>query len=233
MAIENATYINQLNGRYPRDADLIKEGAAHMRLIKDVLRYTFTNITGEVSATQATLNDIATKTYVDDLIANRFDVTYPVGSVYFCMDAISPATKFGGVWSLLTGDASITFGDGTLQDGILSGDNAPVVPLPDHSHTINHDHPNTRFATNTDTHNHAQQSSTVTTSSPFQSSIDPQSGSSPSGRLGGTTASDSHAHYVDVNLPAYNGTSGSAGTAGATLDVRGSRISINVWHRVS
>ena len=58
----------------------------------------------------------------------------PVGSVVFRMDSLNPADIYGGSWSLITGDASVSFGDGTVQSGSVIGDNQETITLPAHSH---------------------------------------------------------------------------------------------------
>lgn len=154
--------------------------------------------------------------------------TMDVGSVVFRMDSKNPSTIYGGVWELITGDANITLGDGSDLNGLISGINDPVVPLPQHSHTIDHNHPSA--TTNTDTHSHTQYVG--------------QSGSGSSSRSGwnitgsfnrqssfGQTSTDSHNHTVD--LPNFSGNSGNAGVSDAKVDVRGARLALNVWKRVS
>jgi microcystin-dependent protein len=59
MALESATYIDDLNTANPAPTDLIGQGDDHIRLIKAVLKATFPNITGPMTATQADLNSIA------------------------------------------------------------------------------------------------------------------------------------------------------------------------------
>jgi hypothetical protein len=58
MALESATYVNQLNSAFPASTDLLAQGDDHIRLIKSVLQATFPNITGAVTATQGDLNDL-------------------------------------------------------------------------------------------------------------------------------------------------------------------------------
>ena len=60
MALETATYIDGLVKENPTGSDSISEGDDHIRLIKKVILDTFPNITGEVTATQTTLNTIGT-----------------------------------------------------------------------------------------------------------------------------------------------------------------------------
>ena len=60
MALETATYIDGLVDTNPTGSDSISEGDDHIRLIKKVILDTFPNITGEVTATQTTLNTIGT-----------------------------------------------------------------------------------------------------------------------------------------------------------------------------
>lgn len=56
MPIETASYLSQLNPNYPASTDPLEQGDDHLRLIKSVLQSTFPNLTGAVTATQASLN---------------------------------------------------------------------------------------------------------------------------------------------------------------------------------
>lgn len=56
MALETATYINQLVSTNPLGSDPVASGDDHIRLIKSAVKATFPNITGPVSLTQADLN---------------------------------------------------------------------------------------------------------------------------------------------------------------------------------
>jgi hypothetical protein len=58
MALESATYIDDLNTANPAPTDLLGQGDDHIRLIKAVLKATFPNITGPVTLTQADLNGV-------------------------------------------------------------------------------------------------------------------------------------------------------------------------------
>ncbi|HKY45120.1 MAG TPA: hypothetical protein VJM50_18660 [Pyrinomonadaceae bacterium] len=62
MALESATYINQLVQANPTLADPKSQGDDHIRLIKKVLQQTFPNLTGAVTPTQAQLNTLADAT---------------------------------------------------------------------------------------------------------------------------------------------------------------------------
>lgn len=52
---QGTTTINGLNSSYPLDADLIKEGAAHLRTIKNVLKTTFAAFDSPIGFTSAKL----------------------------------------------------------------------------------------------------------------------------------------------------------------------------------
>lgn len=69
MPLEIATTINQLNTANPLGSDPIAAGDDHIRLIKSTLKNTFPNVTGPVTVTQDTLNNVATQTYVNNAIA--------------------------------------------------------------------------------------------------------------------------------------------------------------------
>jgi microcystin-dependent protein len=56
MALESATYINDLNASNPASSDSLKEADDHLRLVKQVIKNTFPNITGPVTANQGALN---------------------------------------------------------------------------------------------------------------------------------------------------------------------------------
>lgn len=56
MAIESASYISDLNAANPASSDPVADGDNHIRLLKQVLRNTFPNLTGPVTSTQANLN---------------------------------------------------------------------------------------------------------------------------------------------------------------------------------
>ena len=57
MAVESVTYINNLDPSLPSGGDSIAEGDDHIRNVKKGIKSTFPNVTGEVTATQAQLND--------------------------------------------------------------------------------------------------------------------------------------------------------------------------------
>jgi hypothetical protein len=56
MAVETASFISQLNASYPSGTDRVHQGDDHIRLLKAVLKATFPNISGPVTATQDQLN---------------------------------------------------------------------------------------------------------------------------------------------------------------------------------
>lgn len=58
MALETATYVNQLVQANPSGADYVREGDDHIRLIKRVLKSTFPNISGPVTVSQDQLNSV-------------------------------------------------------------------------------------------------------------------------------------------------------------------------------
>lgn len=67
MAIESATYINQLDPTNPGSNDPVGEGDNHTRLLKSVLKATFPNVSGPINLTAGQLsNPILTTTPVAD-----------------------------------------------------------------------------------------------------------------------------------------------------------------------
>lgn len=59
MALETATYINDLNTSNPTGTDAKAQGDDHIRLIKSAVKATFPNVTGAVTPTQTELNYVA------------------------------------------------------------------------------------------------------------------------------------------------------------------------------
>jgi energy-converting hydrogenase Eha subunit B len=58
MALESATYINQLVPANPVHTDPLSQGDSHLRLIKSTLQATFPAVTGPVTPSQADLNTL-------------------------------------------------------------------------------------------------------------------------------------------------------------------------------
>lgn len=56
MPIESATYISSLNPANPAASDPVADSDNHIRLIKDVLKSTFPNVTGRVDSSHFVLN---------------------------------------------------------------------------------------------------------------------------------------------------------------------------------
>jgi len=58
MALETATYINQLVSTNPPNTDPKSQGDDHLRMIKATLQATFPNITGAITADQSEINKL-------------------------------------------------------------------------------------------------------------------------------------------------------------------------------
>lgn len=56
MAIESASYISDLNVANPPSSDPVGQADDHIRLLKNVLKQTFPNLSGPVTSTQSQLN---------------------------------------------------------------------------------------------------------------------------------------------------------------------------------
>ena len=133
--------------------------------------------------------------------------TMTVGSVVLRMDNINPTDIYGGTWNLITGDATLAFGDGTIQNGLASGENNPAVPLVKHNHGMSHGHG-------------------------FRWKRGGQSGSAANYIERGERSSDYNTQSSSA-IANFNGNTADSGVSNATLDVRGSRIKINVWQRTN
>lgn len=126
MAIETATYLNQLNSSNPLSTDVVAQADDHLRLIKQVLLNTFPNLSGPVTATQAQINQ-----------------PFPAGGIIMWSGTI--ATIPTG-WKLCDGTlgtpdlrSKFIMGAGTVAPGTTGGAASITLSqanLPAHTHTI-------------------------------------------------------------------------------------------------
>lgn len=147
-----------------------------------------------------------------------------VGSVVFRMDDKNPGTIYGGTWQLITGDATLSLGDGSNLSGIISGNNDPVVPVPEHNHTFtgnplpNHQHNEGIGVSNVTDHVlRYGYSSWGGTGYRFASY-----------EAGATSPKTS---MVSAGTP--TGSISNSGVKDVTLNVRGARLELNVWKRIN
>lgn len=214
MPLEQATTISQLDEQWPNGGDSVDRGDDHIRLVKAVLKGTFPGPDGKGFSTPLTvdpaiLNSLAaTLKNLEDKITNA----QAVGNIIFRDDDVDPATLYPGTtWSLLTGDACIALATAS-NVGTMSGSNTPSVPLPEHSHAIsiegvgNHTHGG-NIGSGGASFEHHQYNSRMPCES-WQTA---------------TGAAGAHTH---------NATISNAGTASATIDVRGQRKYLCAWKRV-
>jgi hypothetical protein len=88
MALESATYLNQLVATNPTGTDQKAQGDDHIRILKAVLQTTFPNLTGAVTPTQVELNYVASVTGAIQAQLNARPV--PVENTWV------PTLSFGG-----------------------------------------------------------------------------------------------------------------------------------------
>ncbi len=224
MPLENASSIAQLDSTWPLGLDSAARGDDHIRLLKAVLKAQFPGKDGKgfskpITISEDDLNDIANKV---SEIGNKF---FPIHTVVLRMDNINPETIYGGKWQLITGDATLTFGNGAAQSGAVSGNNYPVVPVPLHGHGVGH---------NLSVGDGGAHTPKIKTSGNINPSLD-GGGSDLRFMDSSSDPSAEFMEYVPGHTHPINGGVWVAenGTRNATIDVRGARIAINVWRRVS
>lgn len=232
MPLENANTIAQLNVGWPQGGDSVMNGDDHIRLIKKVLQHQFVNKNGTPWSKPLKLD-------IDDL-NNYLGKVYPVGSVVLRMDDVNPATLFGGTWQLITGDANLTFGDGSVMSGAVTGQNEIAITLPRHRHkltSVRHTHTRGTMEIS---------GSVLRLGEGFQDS------GAASGAFAKITGSRGNTyHHQDgstsgsFDFKASRGWTGHTsealanaysdydGTANPKMDTRGARIAINVWKRTA
>lgn len=78
MAIESATYIDTLDPTNPTATDPLKQGDDHLRMLKSVLKDSFPEISGPMTATQDELNILDGATLSTDELNHVQGVTSPI-----------------------------------------------------------------------------------------------------------------------------------------------------------
>ncbi len=161
--------------------------------------------------------DTYTKAEIDALIAKSGGESFKVGALYLSLTSENPADSLGyGTWELLDADSTLIFGSGVDYDGSSSGTNQVEVPVAAHTHGAsfvgnklpNHGHTVPLYKDGgTD-----RGISTYRSKNKFK---------------------DVATTSVSAGTPSGTVTVESAGTAGATIDVRGKRVFVNVWRRTA
>ena len=72
MALESATYINDLNAANPAATDGLAQADDHFRLIKGAVKATFPNVTGAISATHGAID--AASTFAASITASAAEI---------------------------------------------------------------------------------------------------------------------------------------------------------------
>ena len=168
MAIESAAFISDLNSSNPPGSDPVGQSDDHIRLIKSVLKATFPNLTGAVSATQLQLNTALVPTGAI-LLWSGATTTVPTGWA-LCNGQTRPRTD--GTGNITTPNLSDRFvlGAGTTYGVAATGGQASVTPtitmtnqavtltvaqMPSHSHVATVTDPGHVHTLNDPGHNHS------------------------------------------------------------------------------
>lgn len=217
MPLENANNISQIDDRYPLPSDPGSRGDDHLRLIKSVLKKQFPGKDGNGFNTPITL----TEEFLNGLPAaiqslqDKMDKRWPVGCLLLLVVSTDPNGDYPGTWERIKVDASLHINPTDAAPGPLTGSNTPTVPVPKHSHVAKftgqqmepHSHPLTAFRQGGDWH--VGQGPNTIYSSQFNTSS------------------------VTAGTPKGAVTVDDSGTQGATIDVRGQRLLVNVWKRTA
>lgn len=179
-----------------------------------------TSVNGENGDVVLTTEDINRPSGVS--LEETLSTLFPVGSVVLRMDATNPSTLYGGTWSLITGDASLSFGDGSQQSGTPYGNNTPAVPVPRHSHSAS-------FKGNAlPAHGHSLRRARAYDASGSHLNYNKNTGH---GGNDNASVVSNTINAASAGTPTGSVTVNASGTSNVTLDVRGARIAINVWQR--
>lgn len=140
------------------------------------------------------------------------DAMKPVGHVLISLNPANPATYgYPGEWEKVEDDTTLISASSGI--GGVTGSNSPTVPLPAHSHNVS----GSTSGGGEHTHNYY---APLSGGSWF-------SGASTWYEANPNAVTSSNGHHSHT----ISGTAESAGTAGATIDVRGKRLAVYIWKR--
>lgn len=218
MALEVASYVSQLDPNWPLGTDKQDRGDDHLRLIKDVLKKTLAGPNGTGWEKPVTASPDQINSFNERLTAleSAINNVYKVNDIMIRIDNVNPATLIPGTtWTRIDGDFALFLGNGS-NAGTTTGNSYPGVPLPQHNHAAS-------FSGDPlPPHNH---------------------GSNIFGGAGGgaNTNAATWSGYTTNIATTANGAGtptgtvsvGYSGVGNPTIDVRGARIFLNIWKRVS
>lgn len=190
-----------------------------------------------------TASEIGTynRTEIDNLIRSitqRTDRLYESIKIWFTLGDENPEDFFGGKWELIDADATISFGDGSIQSGLPIGENIKSVPLPQHTHSATQaSHKHTRGTMEI---LGSANINAVNKDSTFSGAL---SKTNTRAMRWGDAYIDANATKLDFQASKnWTGETSSespkitvsnTGVSNANIDVRGAQVKINVWKRVA
>ena len=128
MGLETGDYPSDLVETNPEGTDNVSVGDDHLRLIKHVLKTTFPNIDGPVTATQDELNAGGA---VTGSITAYGGIVAPANYL-FCEGQAVDRTTYADLYAVIgdlygAGDGSTTFNVPNLEDSVIGGSSATNV----------------------------------------------------------------------------------------------------------
>jgi microcystin-dependent protein len=128
MALETGDYPSDLVSTNPEGTDNVSQGDDHLRLIKHVIKTTFPNIDGPVTATQDELNAGGA---VTGSITAYGGIVAPANYL-LCEGQAVDRTTYADLYAVIgdlygAGDGSTTFNVPDLQDRTIAGSSATNV----------------------------------------------------------------------------------------------------------
>lgn len=113
MAVESALYPPQLNTAWPQASDMVSEGDNHIRLTKTVIKTTFPNVAGAVSATDVQLSYV---TGVTSAIQAQIDSKGAIAGQTWTGTHVFPSTTtIGGLTPTIRGYLETVTSDAQAQ----------------------------------------------------------------------------------------------------------------------
>lgn len=113
MTVESALYPPQLNTAWPQSSDMVSEGDNHIRLTKTVIKTTFPNVAGVVSATDIQLSYV---TGVTSAIQAQIDSKGAItGQTWTGAHVFPSTTTIGGLTPTIRGYLETVTSDAQAQ----------------------------------------------------------------------------------------------------------------------
>lgn len=126
MSVESASYVSGLEPTNPPNSDPVRQGSDHLRLLKTVLKASFPNISGAVTATHTELSGLPARATALEATRARKDVSDTFAALMAFTTGLNAASIQRGGAELVPVGSVVMWLNGAAPSGYLKLDGAEV-----------------------------------------------------------------------------------------------------------